>query len=184
MKKLRRSLTPRQVAKMSRDILGRFKSTLYPLLPPRSGVLAYIDVRKEAKTGGIIDFLRENGHVIYVPCVQGENIMPVVLEKKCRMKKGCFSIPEPAVAKAAPSLKKIHVVIAPGLAFDTKGARLGFGAGYFDRFLKKLPKKTVKIGLAYDFQLVKKLPKEKHDISMDYVVTDKRIIQTKGTKHA
>jgi len=180
MKKKRFKLPKRHVEKSGALMLARFASTLYPLLQKKTDWLVYLDIKNEAKTGALIRFLRQNRHKIYVPCVDKDVIKPSLLKDGCRMKKGCFSIPEPVKTSSPKSLKDINVVIAPGLAFDIKGMRLGFGAGYFDRFLKKLPKSAVKIGLAYDFQLVQKLPQEKHDIAMDYIVTDKRIIHAKG----
>lgn len=66
------------------------------------------------------------------------------------------------------------IFIIPGIVFDEKGNRIGYGEGYFDRFLCNFRGK--KIALAYDFQVVKKMPNEEHDVRMDFIVTDKRII--------
>jgi|SRR3989344_6046152 len=70
--------------------------------------------------------------------------------------------------------KGFDIAILPGVAFDTRGVRLGYGKGVYDKLLAK--SRAIKIGLAYDFQITDKLPKEKHDLVMDYVVTEKRII--------
>ena len=67
-------------------------------------------------------------------------------------------------------------MIIPGLAFDRNGVRLGYGAGYYDRFLARYPQ-AVKIGVAYDFQYVDSLPREDHDICMDVIVTPSQIIK-------
>ncbi len=67
-------------------------------------------------------------------------------------------------------------MIIPGLAFDHKGVRLGYGAGYYDRFLARYPQ-AVKIGVAYDFQYVDSLPREEHDVCMDVIVTPSQIIK-------
>nr|QBM01084.1 hypothetical protein [uncultured archaeon] len=73
-------------------------------------------------------------------------------------------------------LSNIDAVIVPGIAFDTQGHRLGFGKGYYDKFLKKVPR-AVKIGLAFDFQVVDGIPFEAHDIGMDYVVTPTQVFK-------
>ena len=75
-------------------------------------------------------------------------------------------------------LSNIDAVIVPGIAFDTQGHRLGFGKGYYDKFLKKVPR-AVKIGLAFDFQVVDGIPPEPHDVGMDAVVTESRVINKK-----
>lgn len=67
------------------------------------------------------------------------------------------------------------IFIIPGIVFDESGNRIGYGGGYFDRFLCNFRGK--KIALAYEFQVIKKMPNEKHDVKMDFIVTDKRIIK-------
>ena len=68
--------------------------------------------------------------------------------------------------------KNIDLIFVAGLAFDREGYRIGYGVGYYDKFLKKVPK-ALKIGLAFDFQIVDKLPREAHDFPVDMIVTDK-----------
>ena len=62
------------------------------------------------------------------------------------------------------------LLLVPGVAFTDTGNRLGYGGGFYDRFLKEHPCKT--IGIGYDFQLLKELPTEEHDICLDEVITD------------
>ncbi|MEK6950038.1 MAG: 5-formyltetrahydrofolate cyclo-ligase, partial [Nanoarchaeota archaeon] len=57
--------------------------------------------------------------------------------------------------------------------------RIGYGYGYYDRFLGKLDKNTAKIGLCYEFQLVEKIPEEKHDVPMDIIVTEEKVFKVK-----
>ena len=78
----------------------------------------------------------------------------------------------------------IDLVIVPGLVFDEKLARYGRGRGYYDRFLCMLPKQTIVIAVGYDFQVMShkwRLGLKSHDIKMDYIITEKRVIQKKGT---
>ncbi len=72
--------------------------------------------------------------------------------------------------------EKIDVVIVPGIAFDMHGRRIGSGRGYYDMFLEKLKGKIPIIALAYDFQIVDKIPEEPHDIRVDKIITEKRVI--------
>ena len=71
------------------------------------------------------------------------------------------------------------MVFIPGIAFDARGYRTGYGKGYYDRWLKSVPlEKTV--GLAYDFQITDKLPTEEYDIPVGVIITEKRIMQIEG----
>lgn len=74
-----------------------------------------------------------------------------------------------------------EIVLIPGLAFDASGTRLGRGKGYFDRALEN-NKTTLKIGVGFEVQLLDSLPQEEHDVKMDFVVTEKRIINCNGVK--
>lgn len=73
----------------------------------------------------------------------------------------------------------LDIVIVPALAFDSKKNRIGFGGGYYDTFLEKVRKKNNKalfIGVCYDFQIIDSVPTEKHDVTLDFVVSESKII--------
>ena len=73
----------------------------------------------------------------------------------------------------------LDVVIVPALAFDSKKNRIGFGGGYYDTFLEKVRKsnnKALFIGVCYDFQIIDNIPTEKHDVTLDFVVSENKII--------
>ena len=94
------------------------------------------------------------------------------------MLKKAFGIYEPVSGKRLKSFSSVAAVIVPGIAFDMKGNRLGFGGGYFDKFLKKLPARCVKVALAFSLQIVKSVPSEPHDVKMDYIITEKGVFET------
>lgn len=70
---------------------------------------------------------------------------------------------------------QIDLIITPGLAFDKKGNRIGYGGGYYDKLLARAPQ-AIKIALSYDFQILSKVPSGKFDIAVDYIVTPTKII--------
>ena len=73
----------------------------------------------------------------------------------------------------------LDVVIVPALAFDSKKNRIGFGGGYYDTFLEKVRQKNNEalfIGVCYDFQIIDNIPTEKHDVTLDFVVSENKII--------
>lgn len=86
--------------------------------------------------------------------------------------------------KPTDNRRDVDIVVAPGVVFDERRARYGRGGGYYDRFLEKIPKKTVVIAIAYDFQVLRppwKLKLNELDVKMDMIITEKRIIQKAGT---
>ena len=87
-------------------------------------------------------------------------------------------------AEPEDNIIELDLVIVPGLVFDEKLARYGRGRGYYDRFLCRLPKQTIIIAVGYDFQVMShkwRLGLKSHDIKMDCIITEKRVIQKKGT---
>lgn len=76
------------------------------------------------------------------------------------------------------SPEEIDLIIVPGVVFDTEGYRIGYGGGYYDRFLSDLMNKP-KISIAFDLQIVERVPREDFDIPVDYIYTEKEIINCK-----
>lgn len=143
-------------------------------------VMFYVSFNDEAHTH---DMIKESlkSKTIVVPKVANNEIEPsIIIDFDQLIPSGKFGILEPIEA-AKINIKNIQVVIVPGIAFDKNGHKLGYGFGYYDKFLAKIPK-ALKIGLAFDFQIVDKLPIEGHDAPVDLVVTDKEIINIKGLK--
>jgi 5-formyltetrahydrofolate cyclo-ligase len=74
------------------------------------------------------------------------------------------------------NIEDIDLIIVPGVVFDEHCNRIGFGAGYYDRFLPKRAKNSSTIGLAYDYQIINKIPTGDYDIPLDFIISEKRII--------
>ena len=83
---------------------------------------------------------------------------------------------EPDPSKPAANPQTIDLVILPGIAFDRKGYRIGFGGGYYDRFKTRLRNDSILLAPAYDFQVLEHIPAEAFDQPVDMVVTEKEII--------
>ncbi len=143
-------------------------------------IMVYFDFKGEINTGLIIqEALKEGKKVLFpdiIPKTRKLNVFELRNFKK-GFKKGYFGIPEPVqMSKRVFPYSKIDIVLVPGIAFDYKGFRIGFGGGYYDRFLRLLPKRAIKVGLAYDWQLVQRVSHEKHDICLDLLVTNEQIV--------
>jgi len=93
--------------------------------------------------------------------------------------KGKYNILEPKREKDN-LCKDIDIIITPGIAFDKRGFRIGYGKGYYDRFLNKLLNKNITfIGFGYEFQILNfNIPSEAHDVKLDAIITNKEILLT------
>jgi 5-formyltetrahydrofolate cyclo-ligase len=134
-------------------------------------IMFYLAYDGEVETKEMIKEAMEEGKIIAVPVckVKERKIIPCKIGPQTKFKKGPYGIKEPCKKIPLP-LKELDLVIVPGVAFDKKGRRLGRGKGYYDYFLKNLPKKTTTIGLAFDFQIVSRLPILSHDMPVKRVL--------------
>ena len=131
----------------------------------------------EVETGPIIEKAFKMGKRVVLPvtAIREKSIRPVRLKSLDeRLRKTRYGIYEPGDAGTGRTVRidDIDLVIVPGLAFDAENNRLGHGQGYYDRFLRRLPAGTSKIGLGFRFQLFEKIPAAAHDFSLTRVITD------------
>jgi 5-formyltetrahydrofolate cyclo-ligase len=90
---------------------------------------------------------------------------------------GYRGIPEPTTLCPAVAIDEIEWLLVPGVAFDVHGRRLGYGGGYYDRLLPLLPRTAPRIAGAFEAQLVDEVPAAPHDLSVDLIVTEARIVE-------
>ncbi|MFI5263257.1 MAG: 5-formyltetrahydrofolate cyclo-ligase [Candidatus Kapaibacterium sp.] len=134
-------------------------------------VHSYIGFRSEVVTKGIIEDLLERGINLVVPVVRQEKMVHSLLEDLDQLCPGNFGVPEPVNVKEI-SLTGLDAVIIPVVAFDGFGMRLGYGKGYYDRFLTELPSKVRRIGLAFSNQEMDIIPIMSHDQLMNITITE------------
>lgn len=133
-----------------------------------NSILLYWAMADEVPTQAIINkWYKERA--IYLPVINGDDLKIVrYLGEQSLVPGDKYGIPEPA-GEAIDNEEEIELVIVPGVAFDNNNNRMGRGAGYYDRILRRLPKAR-KIGFAFDFQMVEQVPVEPHDIKMDKII--------------
>ena len=174
IKQLRAKILPEEKALWDRMLCSRFLE-----LADRSGLLdgrpiyLYMDIRNEAGTWEIFRALKERNIPAAFPRTIGKSLVFSLAAGKEEMEKGAMGIWEPK-AFLPPVKEETSLVVVPGVAFDTKGRRLGYGGGYYDRFFSFFPD-HVKWGLAYDLQMEEELQTEPWDQQMDAVITPGRI---------
>lgn len=165
-----------KVEEDSNKIIQRIKNL--PLALDKNSFLFYYPHKNEVNLLPLLNEFQRLGKTVLLPKAEGNFIIPVVVKDLQDLKKGKFSIPEPK-GEVYPE-EKIDVVFVPAVAFDRNGYRIGYGKGYYDRFLGMT--KGIKIGVAYDFQVVDEIPFEEHDVPVDLVITPTQIITAKGGK--
>lgn len=145
-----------------------------------STIMLYLDFNNEVITDNLIKELILLDKIVASP-------ITIIKEKKlipCQIKDfengiqyGAYNIREPK-PNCSPeiNIKDIDVVIVPAVAYDINGFRLGYGGGFYDRFLENIREDAVTIGIAFDLQVFNEVPKEPHDAQLDYIITESRII--------
>lgn len=148
-----------------------------PILREAAVVAGYRAVRGEVDIDASLSLLAERGTTITVPRVNGEHLEFVRWTPEQPAEPGSFGIPEPT-AGALVALDHHDVVLAPLVAFDGSGNRLGQGGGFYDRALARCGRRrpTV-IGVAHALQQVDRVPVETWDIAIDAVVTEEAVIE-------
>lgn len=170
----RNSLPTLEVLKKSNQIIARL-STIPPFATARA-ILTYISYGTEVNTHGLIrSLLSEEAKEVLVPVVdrQKRTLLLSALHDWRELSTGAYGILEPTEVRERPA-ESVEVCLVPGIAFDILGNRIGYGGGYYDRLLQGI--KAITIGLAYDFQVLEAVPNQKHDVPVDVVVTEKRIL--------
>ena len=158
-----------------------FDSSLYK---SAKVIMVYIDFRNEVETKNIIVKAIKDDKRIIIPISIKETrelILSEIKDYDSELGSGAYGILEPKeefIRRVDPAL--IDLVIIPGVAFDNAGHRVGYGAGYYDRFLKKLKPYVPKIALAFDLQIVDSIDGDEHDIPVDYIINENSIINCKN----
>jgi 5-formyltetrahydrofolate cyclo-ligase len=139
-------------------------------------VMFYIAENIEVDTEQMIRDSLKSGKKVAVPITvvsRNDLIASLLIDFDKELSKGPYGILQPKSDFARPvPLKKIDLVIVPGVAFDLRGHRLGHGTGYYDRFLSKIPESVPTIGLAFDFQLVENIPTLPHDVAVKEIISN------------
>ncbi len=178
---IRNGLDKQRGLQYSQSIAGRLAELECVL--QAVNVMCFVSFGSEVYTHSVIkDWLLE-GKNVFVPCIEsaldGVRRMHAVKIRDFGelSKAGSYGIPEPPLVQgniAAP--ESLDVIVVPGSVFDLDKNRLGYGGGFYDKYLAGVSDKCKKIGVCYDFQVIEHIPHDEHDIPLDMLVTEKRII--------
>lgn len=178
---LRRFQSPQVIARKSDEIKRKLLGC--PQFSEAGTILFYLALADEVQTEKMIGECLKLGKRVAVPLIDSRNNQILISELKDperELEPGTLGIFQPKKNFYRPlKIEKLELVIVPGVAFDGRGNRLGFGKGFYDRFLKKAPDRIKSIALAFELQLVGDIPSQSHDAPVDYIITEKRIIDCK-----
>lgn len=170
----RRALDPEALQRESRAITQRVLDWVG--FRNAKSILIYLSKKGEVETDALIQEALDRGKTVGVPVTDEKNNELAVSHLSgldIEFDIGPFGIREPAQPFLIPlALENLDLVIAPGLAFDRQGGRIGYGKGYFDRLLARMPLASLKAGLALEFQVYESLPQMATDVKMNVVVTE------------
>ncbi len=175
--KIRNNLT-------SQEIIEAEKLIIYNLLEleqfmKSKNVFCYLSFRSEVPTPNIIKYCQQNEKNVYIP-ICNDDIKEMIIslyDKNVELITSSYGVQE-----ASPKTIKISdrnvldIALMPGAVFDINGYRIGYGAGYYDKFYAHTNKQIYKVALAYSFQIVDEVPNDDFDIPVDCIVTEKGII--------
>lgn len=136
-------------------------------------VLTYMSFSSEVDTHALLEQMIAEGKSVVAPRVERESHALVLHEVQSAqtMQRGVWGIEQPAPTARTRHIAEVDLAIVPGLAFDRKGGRLGYGAGYYDRLLAHAAPSMLRIAMAFDCQLVEQVPFAAHDVPVDFIVT-------------
>lgn len=145
-------------------------------------IFIYVDFRSEVQTRSLIQKMQAMGKKVVVPVtlLQEKDLLPVQINNiETDLAPGYASILEPVEAIRQTqyvSPEGIDIIFLPGSVFDEGGGRMGYGGGFYDRFVSRKAPRAKRIGLCYELQMVRQAPLQEHDEGMDMIVTEQRII--------
>jgi len=151
-----------------------------PFIDKAHTIFTYVNFRSEVETKGLIDTWLASGKRVCVPLtLTAESRLAVyqITDPDKDLRPGYCKIPEPdsdRLPQVNPS--EIEVIILPGSVFDLSGGRLGYGGGYYDRFISQQAPTAIRVGLAFELQVTTSLPLLAHDQRLHALVTEERVL--------
>ncbi len=173
-KNIRNSMNDKTREEKSKIITKRFVDNFSGF----ENYFIYINFSSEVETGDIIKYLIEHNKKISIPkCdIKNSTMQPTIFNRDSLMTKNAYGIYENNTDDIFH--ERIDVILLPALTVDRDGNRLGYGKGYYDKFINSLSYKPLLIGLCYNEQICNEtLPSNKFDAKLDYVITDTEIIK-------
>ena len=166
IKEAKRAMTEVQIDQLSSNLCRQFLET--EQYRNAKTIYGYLPYNQEVRTWALLEQALKDGKKVAVPKVYGDEMRFIYMDDLRAVSDGYAGIPEP-VADTPIADDPTALVLMPGLAFDKEGHRIGYGGGFYDRFLENEPNHPT-VALCYHFQLLDHLDTEEHDIPVDRVL--------------
>ena len=166
IRELKRAMTIEEIERASARLGELFAAS--ELYREAKTIYGYLPYNQEVRTAPMLQRALQEGKRIAVPKIFGDEMKFIYLEDLTRVEKGYSGIPEP-IEDGPVADDKTALVLMPGLAFDPAGHRIGYGGGFYDKFLAAEPEHPT-LALCYAFQMLPQLPTEEFDIPVDLVL--------------
>ena len=165
---LKRQMTEEMICKKSETLCRLFTAT--ESYRNAKALYGYMSYNQEVRTLPILEQALKDGKRVAIPKCYGPEMRFIWIEDLTQVEKSSFGIPEP-IADTPVADDKTALVLMPGMAFDPQGRRIGYGGGYYDKFLAAEPEHPT-VALCFDFQMVEQLPVEEFDVPVELVLWD------------
>ena len=162
----KRAMTEEMIVQKSEKLGELFVAS--ELYKNAKAIYGYLPYNQEVRTVPMLEQALKDGKKVAVPKCYGEEMRFIWMDDLSKVEKGYANIPEP-IADDPVADDPTALVLMPGLAFDPKGNRMGYGGGFYDKFLAAEPGHPT-LALCYDFQMLEHLETEAHDLPVDVVL--------------
>ena len=162
----KRAMTEEMIVSKSEKLGELFAAS--ELYKNAKSIYGYLPYNQEVRTVAMLEQALKDGKRVAVPKCYGDEMRFIWMDDLSKVEKGYANIPEP-IADEPIADDETALVLMPGLAFDPKGNRMGYGGGFYDKFLAKEPNHPT-LALCYDFQMMDHLEVEAHDLPVDVVL--------------
>ncbi|MDA8265416.1 MAG: 5-formyltetrahydrofolate cyclo-ligase [Actinomycetota bacterium] len=180
MRRVRREIPPAERSKAAARIVSFVVSL--PEIASAHTVLAFASFGSEVPTTELLERLEAAGIQVLLPYLEAGEMAVAAHRSGEPLEPTSYGPREPRLRRHVET-SAIDAVILPGLAFDRRGARLGYGGGYYDRFLRGLPAMPALIAIGFAEQVVEQVPATSDDVSVDVIVTDRAVIRVRAESH-
>ena len=174
MIKMRGSLSKEYRVEGSKDILNSLVTD--KRVEDADTIFVFLSFGIEVDTLPLVEQLLGAGKSVCIPLIVDKNMKAIGIDNLHQLQKNKMGILEPLGDEREVHREEIDLIVVPGVAFDSRGYRIGYGGGYYDKFMEDMKRSVPKIAISYDIQIIEKVNKDPWDIRVDSLVTEKRTL--------
>jgi 5-formyltetrahydrofolate cyclo-ligase len=141
-------------------------------------LVLYASIHNEVDLYVVMHDAMASGRKVLLPSIYDKGLIFREVTEASALRKGAFGIMEPSASNRTYPPEQADLIVVPGVAFDLQGHRIGYGKGYYDKALHSLEGQGKLVAVCYDFQLVEEIAGEPHDVKVDMIITEKRVVRS------